>query len=42
MCWVDDEFELAAREAYRTVGEPSLNDLPSGWRIFASMAGVIM
>ena len=41
MHWVDDEFEVAAREAYCTVGEPSLDDLLSGWGIFASMAGII-
>ena len=41
MRWVDDEFEMAAREAYRAVGEPSFDDLLSGWGIFSSMAGII-
>ena len=41
MRWVDDEFEVTAREAYITVGELPLNDLLCGWTIFASMAGAI-
>ena len=40
MHWADDEFEVAAREAYHTVGEPPLNDILSGWAIFVSMAGI--
>jgi len=38
MRWVDDEFEVAARNAYCAIGEPSLDDPLSGWEIFASMA----
>jgi hypothetical protein len=41
MRWVDDEFEVAARTAYCTIGEPSLDDPLSGWEIFASMANLI-
>jgi hypothetical protein len=41
MRWVDDEFEVAARNAYHTVGEPSLDDPLSGWSIFSSMASLI-
>lgn len=41
MRWVDDEFEVVARGAYRMIGEPSLDDLLSGWNIFSSMVCAI-
>jgi hypothetical protein len=37
MRWVDDVFEVAARDAYSAIGRPSLED----WQIFSSMAQII-
>jgi hypothetical protein len=41
MRWVDDFFEVAARNAYDAVGRPSLDNLLTGWDIFSSMVQVI-
>ena len=39
--WVDDSFEVAAKNAYNDIGSPSLDDLLLGWKVFASMAQII-
>ena len=41
MWWVDDLFEVAARNAYNAVGRPPLDNLLSGWEIFSSMVQII-
>jgi hypothetical protein len=41
MRWVDDFFEVAARNAYNAVGRLPLDHLLSGWEIFSSMVQVI-
>ena len=41
MRWVDPSFEQAAKEAYITVGSPSLQDMHTGWSISSAMAAVI-
>jgi len=34
MPWVDDHFEVTARDAYSSIGEPFLDsDLLSGWQV---------
>jgi hypothetical protein len=42
MRWVDPSFEQAAKEAYITIGSPSLQDMHTGWSIFSTMAAVII
>ena len=42
MRWVDPSFEQAAKEAYITIGSPSLQDTRTGWSIFSAMAAVII
>ena len=41
MRWVDPSFEQAAKEAYITIGSPSLHNMRTGWSIFSAMAAVI-
>ena len=41
MRWVDDFFEVEARNAYNAVGRPPLDNLLSGWEIFSSMVQII-
>ena len=41
MQWVDPPFEKAAKEAYITIGSPSLSNMSTGWSIFSAMAAVI-
>jgi hypothetical protein len=41
MPWVDDLFEVAARNAYDAIGRPPLDNLLSGWEIFPSMVQII-
>jgi len=38
MRWVDKEFEEAAEAAFDIIGNPSLDDIRSGWSIFSSIA----
>ena len=41
MQWVDPSFEKVAREAYISIGNPSLSSMSTGWSIFSAMATVI-
>ena len=41
LCWVDDSFEVVARNVYEAIGTPSLDNLLLGWKVFASMAQII-
>ncbi|PPQ75874.1 hypothetical protein CVT24_000811, partial [Panaeolus cyanescens] len=41
MRWVDEDFDVSAKEAFATIGHPSLTNPLTGWEVFSQMLAVL-